>query len=214
MSRKNVEVTGAIPQDKRFDPASGVIVATDASVSGPLKRTGAGFVATPGLFGVTGHPYQLAIEGRNPVVVAELRAVWQAVSALIRSPFARAQVTVLTDSADALGFLRKWLDGVEVYPVGYQLQAHRASGKRSSLELLSEQLRYDGARYTVTKVHGHAGHQLNEAADSLARLGLRCGTRTGVPTGEVYGTATAMVSARLGDYWEQMTRQGAITATA
>jgi ribonuclease HI len=134
-------------------------------------------------------------------VVAELRAAWRAVSALIDSRFARANITVLTDSSEALDYLRKWQAGQEVYPAGYQLQ--RLSGRRSSLEQLAEQLRHDGNRYTLSKVRGHAGHHLNEAADSLARLALRCGTRNGVTQADAHKAASAIAAVRLADYWKE-----------
>lgn len=200
----DVEVVGEVVADARLDAARGVTVATDAAVDPVRNRVGSGFIATSGLYGVAAHPQPRAIVGGDGITVAELRAVWRAVSALIESPDARAHVTILTDSASALGYLRRWKAGQEIYPGGYQLQVQRSSGNPSSLEQLAEQLRYDGDRYALLKVRGHVGHPLNEAADSLARLGLRSGSRRGVLAADVRDAAAAITAARLADYWNEI----------
>jgi ribonuclease HI len=203
-----VEVTGLIkPPDPRFGSSPEVIVATDAAVNFDRHWAGSGFVTSSGLWGAAGHPQPPAVAGNAPIVVAELRAVWRAVDALVNSRFVRANITVLTDSGEALGYLLQWRAGHEVYPAGYQLR--RLSGTRPSLERLAEQLRHDGDRYTLSKVRGHAGHHLNEAADSLARLALRCGTRNGVTRADAHKAASVIVAARLADYWKENTKEAA-----
>ena len=64
-------------------------------------------------------------------------------------------------------------------------------------------MRGHGARYTVRKVRGHTGHTLNEAADSLAHLGLRYKTRYGVTTvDQLRASAAECAAKRLSDYWD------------
>ena len=88
------------------------------------------------------------------------------------------------------------------FPEGYQTQGQRASGRRSSLERLAEHLsQAGGSRFRFAKVHAHVGDILNEAADSLARLGLRAGGRTGVAPGQVTAVAERIAATRLEDYW-------------
>jgi ribonuclease HI len=152
-------------------------------------------VTTTGWYGVSGHPNPPSVIGREAVVVAELRAVWRAVRDLHAS-----RVTCLVDSIDALGYLRAWQAGDMPMPGGYRLRSQRISGNTSSLERLAELLYYDGGRFTFGKVKAHAGHSLNEAADSLARLGLRAGSRSGVPLDRVEDAARSIAAHRLDDY--------------
>lgn len=194
-------MSAPLPRTSALTPRRGITVATDAAVNHACDRVGSGFVATSGLYGAAAHYQPPGIVGPETVTVAELRAVWRAVQALNDGPHPRARIVVLGDSENALRYLAAWKNGQVRFPDGYLLQAQRASGRRSSLEQLAEQLQYDGQRYRFVKVAAHAGHHLNEAADSLARLGLRTGTGRGVQASELEAAADTIVTSRLGDYW-------------
>jgi ribonuclease HI len=203
MTRKppSFELTGQVPARRLYRPERGVIIATDAAVNRSTGRVGSGYIATSGLYGLAAHPQPPGIVGHDATTVAELRAIWRAVSAIGMN--AGGPVTVLTDSEAALRYLRHWkADRLQSFPPGYQLQAQRASGKVSSLEKLAGVMLADGSRYTIQKVAGHTGDLLNEAADSLAKLALRTGTRTGVTKTEAENAAALIASYRLKDYWE------------
>jgi ribonuclease HI len=194
-------LAGQVPASPGFRPEQGVLIATDAAVNRSSGRVGSGYIATSGLYGLAAHPQPAGIVGHDATTVAELRAIWRAVNAAGQD--AEEPITVLTDSAAAVRYLRSWQKGqLPAYPAGYQLRDQRASGKTSSLEQLAQVMRDNGARYTITKVAGHTGNVLNEAADSLAKLALRTGTRSGCTKAEA-GTAAAMIASyRLSDYWE------------
>jgi ribonuclease HI len=193
---------GQVPPSPHYRPAEGVIVATDAATSFQRHRAGLGFVATSGLFGLSAHPQPLGIVGNSATIVAELRAIWRAIAALRDNDDQPASVAIHTDSKDALRYLRAWQSGgTGKFPDGYQLRDQRVSGNESSLEKLAELMAESGGYYTVQRVTGHAGDHLNEAADSLAKLALRSGTRGGLTRAEVLPAATRIAEFRLRDYW-------------
>jgi ribonuclease HI len=202
--RPSFQITGMVAPHERFNSGRGIVVATDAAVSRQLSRAAAGFVATSGLYGVSGHPQPPEVAGQSPVAVAELRSVWLAVKALNGSIYSDVPVTVWTDSTEALCYLRAWQAGkISQFPKNYRTQTQRASGRRSSLERLAGYLSDpDSSRFRFSKVHGHAGDILNEAADSLAKLGLRAGGNTGLPPGQITSVAERIVATRLRDYWQ------------
>ena len=195
-------LSGQLPAHRKYRPGGGVVIATDAAVNRARHRVGSGYIATSGLYGLAVHPQPPEIAGHDATTVAELRAVWRAVHALADAD-STEQITILTDSAAGLRYLRSWQAGqLSLYPTGYQLRDQRTSGKTSSLEQLAQVMADDGARYTVTKVAGHTGDLLNEAADSLAKLALRTGTRNGVTSQDAKSAAAMIAAYRLGDYWE------------
>jgi ribonuclease HI len=194
--------TGQIPPNACFQAGGTVTIATDAAVNFTRARAGSGFIATSGLFGLAAHPQPREIAGSSAATVAELRAIWRAVHAAAGDAACRNRIVILTDNQDAVRYLRAWQRRETLrYPSGYQLRDARASGNMSSLEKLSEVMAMDGARYDIRKVTGHRGDILNEAADSLAKLALRTGTRNGVSKPEAVQAAATIAGHRLADYW-------------
>jgi ribonuclease HI len=188
-SKKKLQIKayGTVPAQR-----GPVVLATDAAVE--PQRIGGGFLATSGHYGVRAHPYSSEISGPSRVVVAELRAVlWglQQVTQVVTGP-----VMVLIDSTDAIRYLTLWAGGATDLPDGYD--TWRPSGNASSLERLQALVQgRPGLAFKHEK--GHAGHALNEAADSLAKLGLRasCGK---VAKAEVARLAEFYAAQRLRDY--------------
>ncbi|MGX1541168.1 hypothetical protein [Streptomyces adustus] len=166
--------------DKVKPVAGPIVLATDASV-GP-DRVAAGYLATTGHTGLRAHLYpRHLVRPRSRVVVTELRAVYWGLKAVLGEHPGRP-VEVRVDNLQALRHLHSWQQGGTDLPEGYDTHL-RSQGRRPSLlqlQLLAE--------YTpeLTFVHekAHAGHPLNEAADSLAKLGLRC-VRGTVPRTEL-----------------------------
>lgn len=147
------------------------VVYIDGSVSrqrlanGLGWMTGWGFVTTLGRYGCGKCPQFELRTGDDPAVVAELRAVWHAAGEDLVSGL----VTVVTDSAYAADVLAGWQAGETAMPAGY-------TGSRRgtpTLQRLRQVVAADPGNLTVRWVKGHAGDALNEAADTLAQLGMR-----------------------------------------
>lgn len=81
-------------------------------------------------------------------------------------------IEVHVDNLQALRYLHSRQQGGSDTPEGYDTHPRSQGRKASPLKLqsLAEYIPH------LTFVHekAHAGHPLNEAADSLAKLGLRC----------------------------------------
>ena len=148
-----------------------LVLATDAAVD--RSCLGVGFLATSGHYGLQGHPYGQETSGVHRAAVAELRAVWCALdhlqSAGIPSSLA---IEVRLDSIHALTFLREWAQGGNRMPDGYLLW--RQSGAVPTLERLRQTVALRSTTLTFRHEQGHVGNPLNEAADTLAKLALRC----------------------------------------
>lgn len=162
-------------EDGRIDgiraPERRITVATDASVyEGP--GVALAYASSHGHYGLHAHPYPKYMSGSGRSTVCELRAVLIALEAVFRVQ-EQVPVRVLTDSEDALHFLRRWRQGDDCMPAGYSTFL-RSSGTQSSLVTLSRKVqRHQMISFRL--VTGHTGHPLNETADSLAKLGLRHG---------------------------------------
>ncbi|MET8129007.1 hypothetical protein [Streptomyces sp. NPDC005231] len=105
------------------------------------------------------------------MVVTELRAVYWGLKAVLHAHPGRT-IEVRVDNLQALRHLHSWQQGGTDMPEGYDTHL-RSQGRQPTLvklQLLAEHTPH------LTFVHekAHAGHPLNEAADSLAKLGLRC----------------------------------------
>ncbi|WP_307786926.1 RNase H family protein [Mycolicibacterium mengxianglii] len=140
-----------------------IVVATDGSVRG--RFTGYGWVASTGDFGLRGFPHAAWQVGGSAVLIAELRAINDAVRTL-----PRRHLTVLTDSRPAIAMLQKWMVGDDVLPAGYT--SERRSGVAGLVEV-RERIRLQQRRIDLRWVPGHSGELLNEGADALARLASR-----------------------------------------
>lgn len=157
-----LQVYGTVPAQR-----GPVVLATDGA-TGP-KRISGGFLATSGHYGVRAHPYPADLSGPSRSTIAELRAILWGLEEVTRQH--TGPITILTDSTVAIQYLTKWAKGGTELPEGYR--TWRYSGNSSALEQL-QALVANTAGLTFEHEKGHAGHTLNETADSLAKLGLRC----------------------------------------
>ncbi|MBT2392280.1 hypothetical protein J7E87_23365 [Streptomyces sp. ISL-1] len=186
---------GICINDKVKAVSGPVVLATDASVG--TDRVASGYLATTGHTGLRAHLYPLHIaRPRTRIVVTELRAVyWGLKPVLAAHPGSPVEVRV--DSLDALSYLHAWQSGSTRMPEGYDTRP-RSQGRMATLIKL--QMR---AEYTpnLTFVHekAHVGNPLNEAADSLAKLGLRA-VHGKVPVAEIPRLVPLWAIGALDDY--------------
>lgn len=146
-----------------------LVYATDGSVRlkllGDTYQTGWGFLSSHGHWGLGHCPQPKAIAGRDAPVVAELRAVWYAVGEAMQA----GPVLVQLDSRKAADFIEAWKRGEFRMPRGY-LGSQRHTPR---LLVLAEVVATHPGNIRTEWVRSHNGHLLNEAADSLARIGSR-----------------------------------------
>jgi ribonuclease HI len=158
--------------------AATTVIATDGSVNGVFP--GWGYISATGHWGCAAAtqsmPHQ-APDAGIAALVAELCAVGMAMNAV------PGPATFLVDSQAAIGFLTTWQAGdITRIPTGDADTAHgvgsakrwerRAARRRETMAGIAALV--NGRRDLVFKhVHGHRGHLLNEAADSLAKMASR-----------------------------------------
>lgn len=140
-------------------------VATDGSVR-ERKFTGYGWLAANGRHGVHGAQYSPKIIGKKTALVAELRAINDAVRNV-----ANRRLNILCDSRFAIDIVQRWMHGEDVLPDGYTTE--REKGATAGLVAARNRIRFHRDRITISWVPGHRGEPLNEGADALARLGSR-----------------------------------------
>ena len=153
----------------RPNPASSaheLVAATDASWKGTAG--GYAYVTSDGRWGLRSHSRcHFDPTGPSRALVSELRAV-EFLLAAVDAPGLR--LTVLVDSAPALGFLAHWRSGdTGRMPRGYSLRP-RNSGSPTLVRLAD---RISRSNVVFRHVKGHDGHPLNEAADSLSAMARR-----------------------------------------
>ncbi|CAL9606154.1 hypothetical protein SUDANB176_05534 [Streptomyces sp. enrichment culture] len=189
------------PRHVHFDGAvravsrTPVVLATDASVAG--DEVGTGYLAATGETGLRAHAYpQYLTAPRARVVVTELRAVYWGLRRIFAAHPGRP-VEVRVDNLDALDLLHEWQRGGDRMPDGYGTRL-RSQGRRPSLVKLQMYAEYTPG---LTFVHekAHVGNPLNEAADSLAKLGLRS-VRGRVPTTEIPRLVPLWAGGALAEY--------------
>lgn len=189
--RRQVHYEGAV-KALRQRP---IVLATDASVA--ADKVGTGYLATSGETGLRAHVYpRHLVRARARVVVTELRAVyWGLRRVVVAHPGQPVEVRV--DNLAALGFLHEWQNGGSRMPDGYETRL-RARGRRPSLVELQMYAEHTPG---LTFVHekAHVGNPLNEAADSLAKLGLRS-LRGTVPATEIPRLVPLWASGALAEY--------------
>ena len=187
-------VTGRVRQPQTDAPA---VFYTDGSVSrrqigGRLGWiTGWGYIAVDGRYGCGKYPQFTGKTGNDVVVTTELRGVWHAVGEVL----ADGPVTVIIDSTHAADVLRKWQAGDTTMPGGYTGSRRRVP----TLELLRQAIAAHPGHLTVQHVKGHAGNVLNEAADTLAQLGMRW-ARDNLTSDDVVHRAEGVAGGFLDDY--------------
>ncbi|WP_019634344.1 RNase H family protein [Actinomadura atramentaria] len=142
------------------------IAATDASCK--QRACGLGYVVSDGRWGMHGRvagPYDPP--GPVDVLVSELRAV----ALLLDRVGDDGPLTLLVDSLGALRLLRRWRSG-DLSPMP---NAYRTRRRRSGTPTLVRLAAAVAARpdLRLSHVKGHAGHPLNETADSLASIARR-----------------------------------------
>ncbi|WP_406725119.1 hypothetical protein WJ438_11270 [Streptomyces sp. GD-15H] len=189
--RRQVHFDGAV---KSVGQAP-IVLATDASVS--ADKVGTGYLATTGETGLRAHDYpHYLTTPRARVVVTELRAVYWGLRRVLAAHPGRS-VEVRVDNLDALELLHEWQRGGDRMPDGYETRL-RSQGRRPSLVKLQMYAEYTPG---LTFVHekAHVGNPLNEAADSLAKLGLRS-LRGRVPVTEIPRLVPLWASGALTEY--------------
>jgi ribonuclease HI len=130
------------------------------------------------------------------VVVTELRAVFWGLRPVLAA-YPGHPVEVRVDSMEALGRLRSWRQGGTGMPEGYDTRL-RSQGRTPTLARLQMLVEYTP---NLTFVHekAHVGNPLNEAADSLAKLGLRA-VGGKVPVDRIPRLVPLWATGALGDY--------------
>lgn len=156
-------IHGQVP---RWAQTTELIAATDASWKD--DRGGLGYIVTDGRWGLRSwESDRFDPTGQSKVLVSELRAVELMFAEVGDVP----GLLLLVDSLPALRFLRAWHQGrVELMPQGYDLRP-RSSGPPTLVRLARRVSTLPGLR--LRHVKGHSLHQLNEAADSLSKIGRR-----------------------------------------
>lgn len=135
-----------------------VTVATDGSVRG--EHAGFAWLTCTAHYGMAGYRSVPKIVGKQPVLVAELLAIGDAVRELTRR-----HLSIVSDSQDAVAVVQRWKRGHDVMPIDYP-----AGG---FLQAARQQIRAERDRIDVRWAPGHRGEPLNEGADTLARLASR-----------------------------------------
>lgn len=133
-------------------------VATDGSVRG--KHAGFAWLFSTGHYAIAGYRSSLDTVGKQPVLVAELLAIGDAVRELTRRC-----LSIVSDSQNAVAMVDRWKRGDSVTPVDYPAEG--------ILHAFRRQIHVDRDRVEVRWAPGHCGEPLNEGADALARLASR-----------------------------------------
>ncbi|MER6820464.1 RNase H family protein [Streptomyces cellulosae] len=142
-------------------PDTAVVAVADAAVGDESALCGYGWAAEDG---TTGHGDSLASSSGEAEVIGICAA---ALSLLERHE--DAPVVLLCDSTEAVGVVDAALHSAD------QAAAHRTLLFPESRELMARLVRHRH-RVQVRWLKGHIGHDLNETADSFARLALRRAT--------------------------------------
>lgn len=150
------------PVDQLLLPA--LTVAADGSVRG--RFGGYGWLASDGRYGLQGRIDSRTFIGCRASMVAELRAIDDAVR---KVPGRR--LNIFCDNSYAVSMARKWMDGQQILPEGYRTE--RAAGKTAGLLIAQRRLHLNRARIDIRWTRSHQGEPLNEGADALARLASR-----------------------------------------
>jgi ribonuclease HI len=106
-------------------------------------------------------------ENTGCTLATELRAIFYGIVDIpVDTP-----ITVYTDSRGAAQQVAAWQRGQNKLPPWYSTE--RSHGNKPTLVQLLERVKESGSLLTVEWVKGHNSNLYNEAADALARLGMR-----------------------------------------
>lgn len=175
------------------------VIAADGSHKG--RYLGWAYIASTGQWGLAAEDYG----GREDpdawpgAVIAELRAAEMAAHDI------PGPAVILVDSTGAIGFLTAWQSGdlARMPPLADEAPQTRAARRAVNRQRAVAEIATTiaGRRDLAFKhVHGHAGHLLNEAADSLAKIAREC------RAGDMQRGDLDDVSGRANDLAEQFLR--------
>lgn len=132
------------PVDQLLLPA--LTVALDGSVRG--RFGGYGWLASDGRYGLQGRIDSRRFIGCRASMVAELRAIDDAVR---KVPGRR--LNIFCDNSYAVSMARKWMDGQQILPEGYRTE--RAAGKTAGLLIAQRRLHLNRARIDIRWTRSH-----------------------------------------------------------
>ncbi len=167
--RKTIFMSLRISGQELVSPPSDLVIATDASFVEKGRLHSGGFIGTDGSWGVEAGAFIRDPCRGDCVTVSELRAIWFG----LRKVSSEQAVTILTDSQGACDYISRWQEGGTSFPAAYSLRprGYLHEDGLPTLQLLQQKVQ-GSQRLTVEWVKGHNGHPLNEAADSLAGIGI------------------------------------------
>jgi ribonuclease HI len=168
---RSAAIAALKPAPAEPGPLPALTVATDGSSH--HGRIGWGWLAHDGQHGQGSRkPTRGECARRSHVVLAELRAISAAISALPDRP-----LQIRSDSTAAIALVDEWMRGGDRLPQGY-VTTHPLATRKGGLLCMQEQVRTHRHRIDISWVRGHVGDALNEGADSLAKLARRAAEGT------------------------------------
>lgn len=159
-----------------------ITAAVDGSSLGNPGPAGWAWVVSPGVWDAGGWPL-----GTNNM--GELTAVLELLRATEAAGLAHEPLHILADSQYAINCISKWMPGWKRR--GWKKADGQPVANREILEELDRAL--VGRSYRFEWVKGHAGHSLNEAADSRARaVSEAYQARRSIPRGPGFGAGISV----------------------
>ena len=151
-------------------PMPQLIIAADGSHKGRIHS--GGFLATNGRFGIQTFNYgKYDIDPHNGECsnAAELSAILYSMGGMSH----KTDITILSDSKYALRYIEKWKNGEDDMPNWCKTNPSLPHDKRlvNNMHHLRTRIAKTSEHITTQHVRGHTGDLLNEAADSLAKIG-------------------------------------------
>ncbi len=120
-----------------------VIVATDGSVRGGI--TGWGWLTSTGDFNMTGFRHSRDQMGADIPLVAELRAIDDAIRGLSQ----HRSINIISDSRNAVTMVAEWMRGSTLLPAGYNADG-RKKGKVAGLVAARNRIHRDRDRISIS----------------------------------------------------------------
>jgi len=142
-------------------PSEDLVLAVDGSHKD--RTHSSAYITDSGLFGVNAVNFDPDLCRPQCALSTELRAALYGLRRV-----GDQKVTLLSDNESTIDWINRWKEGDDELPAWYSL--YRSRGKASLLEL-RDLVTARETELTIVKVKAHSGDLLNEAADSLARIG-------------------------------------------